>query len=154
MEEFKIKEIHYNENKDLIITTEDDKVFKFVYPESREINTKKKRKRYRYIASGECHISDPISNFRLLSKQALSLVIDHCIRIELPDYIKLTKYEWNDYSTTQSNIKIGNLNPKAMYLSYGDWKIDEDLTEMWKEEKIQPYKFYVYINEKLKNRED
>ena len=154
MEEFKIKEIHYDENKDLIITTEDGKVFKFICPESGETDTKKKRKRYRYIASGECHISDPISDFRLLSKQALSDVNDHCIRIELPDYIKLTKYEWNDYSTTKSNIKIGNLNPKAMYLSYGDWIIDEDLTEMWKKGKIQPCNFYVYIKEKLKNRED
>lgn len=154
MEEFKIKEIHYDKNKDLIITTEDDKEFKFIWPESRETNVKKKRKRYRYIACGLCSISDPISDFRLLAGNVISDVSYNCIRIEIPEDMELEKYDCDSYSTTQSNIKIGDLNPKAMYLSYGDWKIDEDLTEMWKKGKIQPCKFYVYIEEKLKNRED
>lgn len=150
MEEFKIKEMRYDENNDLIITTEDDKVFKFVYPESREIDTKKKRKRYRYIVAGLCSPSDPVNKFSLLSKQVLAASYDHCIRIELPDDIKLIKYNWDDYSSTKSDMKIEDMNPKAMYLKYGGWRIDEKLTELWVEGKIQPNGFCSYI----KNRED
>ena len=92
------------------------------------------KKRFRYITSGGVEPTDPISYYRLLAKQKLN-GFTSAIRIEIPENSILEKWACDEYSTWDSkntkDPKIKNLNPKICIKINGIWKILENATKNW-----------------------
>lgn len=101
----------------------------------------KKRKRYRYIFSGDVNPEDKLSDFRLFAAGSAMawLPFATCIRVEIPENVELWKYPTDSYSTALSSIAIKELNPivynRCLHCE------DSELTESWLEGKIQLHDF-------------
>lgn len=82
-------------------------------------------KRYRYIGCGQTKVEDCIRYYRLLSNR--NYMGGSCIRVEIPDDMKLEKYSCDSYSTTEDERLIKDLNPCAMIYRNGKWIICNEL---------------------------
>lgn len=94
------------------------------------------RKRYRYITSGMIKATDKISNYRLISLNQVYGYSD-AIRIEIPDNLKLEKLSCDDYSTTEDERTIADLNPEVVLRFNGRTKVNKELTELFRAGKLE-----------------
>ena len=97
--------------------------------------------KYRYISTGLASPDDRLSDFSLISGREMGGFSDF-IRIEVPDDIKLERWNCDLYSTTDSDVLLGDLNPKVAARFNGKIKTDKELTDLWLEGKIEPHQFY------------
>lgn len=112
---------------------------------------KKKRKRYRYIISGICSVSDPITEFKLFA--ANQIFWSECIRVEIPEDIKAEPSSFFGlYFENHNNVKVGDLNPKVIYQGRSKWIVDEKLTKLWKQGDIKPCDFWEYIEKREEDK--
>lgn len=95
--------------------------------------------RYRYILSGIVNPTDKLSDFRLIGGNCIREHTD-AIRVTLNNEIKLTKYSCDNYSTTDCNIQIKELNPVVMCRMNSKLKQSKELTEAWLNG-MQPHEF-------------
>lgn len=95
--------------------------------------------RYRYILCGIVNPTDKLSDFRLIGANNIRHSTD-AIRVELPNEVKLTKYSCDNYSTTDCDIQIKNLNPVVICRMNGRMKQSKELTEQWLNG-LQPHEF-------------
>lgn len=69
--------------------------------------------RYRYITCGLVSPDDLLSRFRLIGANRLGFEID-CLRVTIPDDVKLDKQRGQLYLITDSDLKIKDLEPVAL----------------------------------------
>lgn len=97
-------------------------------------------KRYRYILNGTASPNEPLSDYRLIANNMISNDIT-AIRITLPDEVELTKYACDPYSTTDSNIKLKDLDPVVICKINNKFITSNILTKQWLLGSIKPYEF-------------
>lgn len=98
--------------------------------------------RYRYITNGSCTPDSPVSSFRLASHVEISRLTLYAgrvfYRIEVPTDMQLTKYSCDNYSTTDDQRKIRDLNPVRIIVTWnGRWRKlrdEEDAQAAYQEE--------------------
>ncbi len=109
-------------------------------------NESKIGKRYRYITCGTCSPTDPVSNYRLISGTSMAHMSDG-VRIEIPEDMKLEKWSYDCYSTTDDKRLIKNLNPKVMIRINMTLTHFEDLQEAWLNGEVEPHEFEDYLSD-------
>lgn len=97
------------------------------------------RHKYRYIGCGICPPDSAVNNYRLCGNT--EYLGPHCIRIMVDD-IKLEKWSCDPYSTTRDTRLIKEFNP--IVYNVDTRKIDENLTKLWLDKKIEPHEFHMY----------
>lgn len=97
-------------------------------------------KRYRYILNGCASPDTPLSHYRLI---AANMISHHttAIRVTLTDNIVLEKYSCDNYSTTESNIKLKDLDPVVICKINNKFTASNILTEQWLSSLIKPHEF-------------
>lgn len=72
---------------------------------------KVKRSRYRYITNGTVVGSDPITHFRLIAGNNMSVPYHGAtaLRVRIPKDLQLTKYSCDPYSTTNDKRTLDEL---------------------------------------------
>ena len=103
-------------------------------------------KRYRYITCGVVSPDDLVSDFRLIGPSNLTPGSDG-IRIELPDDMKLEKWNSDSYSTTNDRRTIKELNPAVMIRINGKLVHHKELEKEWLDGKVQPHEFNEWVTE-------
>lgn len=97
-------------------------------------------KRYRYILNGRALPDRPLSDYRLIAANMISHSVT-AIRVTLPDSVELTKYTCDPYSTTESNIKLKDLEPVVICKINNKFISSSILTEQWLSGLIEPHEF-------------
>ena len=110
--------------------------------------------KYRYILCGVVEPDEEISGFRLISPSTVTQqykgspeINDSGIRVDVTN-IDIDKLSCDSYSTTDSKVKVKDLNPKVFIKVNWEWVPDEELTKEWLNGKIQPHEFYEYLQNK------
>ncbi|MEE3344639.1 MAG: hypothetical protein VZS44_11135 [Bacilli bacterium] len=101
-------------------------------------------KYFRYILCGVCNPTDPLSDYRLIGNNQIGQSAD-MIRVEIPDNVELQKWSCDSYSTTDSKVRIKDLNPKVLIRINGKLHINEELTEEWLNGNIEPCDFCSWL---------
>lgn len=72
--------------------------------------------RYRYITAGIVHMDDQVNQFRLVAGNKLGMLRNTLtmLRVTIPDDMELTKYDCDEYSTTDDTRQIVELHPLPM----------------------------------------
>lgn len=87
-----------------------------------------KRKRYRYILTGNVYPDDPVCHFRLVAATNLRSVSTYeMIRITIPDDMELSKLSCDAYSTTDDPRLLRELEATPLVKVNGVWKEFKDL---------------------------
>lgn len=103
--------------------------------------------KYRYITCGTCRSIDKLSSFRLVGSFK-EFRPSSAIRVTIPDNIKLDRYPYDGYSTTQSNIQIKDLNP-IVIVRYNSRMIPNvELTKKWLNGEVEPCNFHQWMRGK------
>lgn len=98
--------------------------------------------KYRYITSGIVNMTDPVSIFRLIGTTNMGGSMC-AIRIEIPDDMKLEKWDCDPYSTTSDPRTIAELHPVACIRKNGRMcKGPDELI------RIQPHEWHNYLLDK------
>lgn len=95
--------------------------------------------RCRYILSGVVNPTDKLSDFRLIGGNNISHSLT-AIRVMIPDDVKLTKYSCDNYSTTDCNIQIKDLQPIIICKVNGRFIESPELKNDWLNG-LQPHQF-------------
>lgn len=104
-------------------------------------------KMYIYITNGSCKFTDKLYNYRLVSGKELGKSNTTCnaIRVNINENIKLEKYSCDNYSTTECDIEISELEPKAIIKVNGKLRVRKRLTEMWTLKQVKPSEFDIVL---------
>ena len=101
--------------------------------------------KHRYIFCGVVTGADKISDYRLISK-CTKYSLGHCIRVNIPDDLKLYHYPGDGYSTTDDNRTLDQLGYDVIIFYKGKWRIFNDLKQYqpchWSE--ILEYMYHLY----------
>ena len=99
-------------------------------------NTKSSRRPiYRYITCGIVNPDDPINIYRLIAGNKIADSGD-CIRVRIPDDMKLTKWSCDSYSGTTDTRTLNELGYDVLVKINGKWIVRNDLKG------IQPHAIY------------
>ena len=82
--------------------------------------------KYAYILSGIIDPDDPIKYYRLLSGNNMCDT-SHCIRIRIPDDMKLTKLSCDTYHKTEDKRSLNDIGYDVLVKFNGRWKVRNDL---------------------------
>ncbi len=94
--------------------------------------------RHRYIFCGVVHGTDKISDFRLISK-VTKYSLGGCVRVNIPDDLKLNHFNSDSYSTTSDPRTLNELGWDC-YIHYeGKWRKFNWL------KKVQPHNWFLAL---------
>ena len=81
--------------------------------------------RYRYILCGNVSPKDKLSDFRLIAANKIGQSIRTCdgVRVKITDDIELTKYDCDEYSTTDCEKTLSELGCDVVAKIGGRWKV-------------------------------
>lgn len=102
--------------------------------------------RYRYITTGVVSPIDKLSAFRLVGGNQLYGEFD-AIRVTIPEDVELIKYDSDNYSTTECDMLLKDLDPKFLVRINGRLREDAELTDKWLREEVAPHQTGAYMKQ-------